>query len=123
MSFSAATAHPDLRDWRARIEGLDPGASPCPGLFGEAWQRKHAALLSFLERLGAEAVDLGWSELDLFGIHPTAGVIRVDHCDALVLGRHEAEWVDATRMGFRNLTDHRDTPGRPRGIPIRAFGG
>ncbi|WP_066918484.1 hypothetical protein [Methylobacterium sp. CCH5-D2] len=93
MSCSAApdTAHPDLRTWRARLAALDPDTSPCPGLFGEAWQRKHAAMLSFLDRFGARAVDLGWSELDLFGVHPTAGIIRIDHCGALVLGRREAE--------------------------------
>ncbi|MCJ2028074.1 hypothetical protein MKK50_01420, partial [Methylobacterium sp. J-043] len=108
---------------RDRIERMNPATSPCPGLHGETWQRVHAAMLDFLERFGAEAVDLGWSEFDLFGVHPTVGIIRADHCGALVVGGRAAQWIDPTRINFGNLTYYRDTPGRPRGIPIWAYGG
>lgn len=119
---AATDPTPDFRAWRQRIEGLNPATSPCPGLYGEAWQRGHAVMLYFLQRFGAEAQDLGWSELDLFGVHPSAGIIQADHCGALVVGGREAQWIDATRIGFGNLTYYRDTPGRPRGIPIWAYG-
>ncbi|PZP65779.1 MAG: hypothetical protein DI590_26195 [Methylorubrum populi] len=108
----------DLPVWRDRIERMSSATSPCPGLHGESWQRVHAGMLEFIDRLGAEAVDLGWTAPDLFGVHPTAGVYRVDHCGALVLDCAKAQWIDATRIGFGNLTYYRDKPGRPEGVPI-----
>lgn len=68
---------------RDRIERMNPATPPCPGLHGETWQRAHTAMLDFLDRFGAEAVDLGWTKLDLFRGHPSAGTGRVDHCGAL----------------------------------------
>ncbi|MCP1556652.1 UNVERIFIED_ORG: hypothetical protein M2438_005328 [Methylobacterium sp. SuP10 SLI 274] len=119
----ATDPSPNFHSWRDRIERMNPATSPCPGLHGETWQRVHAAMLVFLERFGAEAVDLGWSELDLFGVHPKVGIIRADHCGALVVGGRAAQWIDPTRINFGNLTYYRDTPGQPRGIPIWAYGG
>jgi hypothetical protein len=116
----APVSRSDLPIWRDRIERMNPSTSPCPGLYGETWQRVHANMLEFLDQFGPEAVDLGWTAPDLFGVHPTAGVIRVDHCGALVLGDRRADWVDATRIRFGNQTYDRDTPGKPVGTPIWA---
>lgn len=54
----------DLYTWRSGVESLSPGKSPCPGLYGEQWQKTHAHMLDFLERFGAQAVELGWTDLD-----------------------------------------------------------
>lgn len=113
----------DLRAWRDGVESLNPAKSPCPGLHGEAWQKTHAAMLAFLERFGAEAQDLGWADLDLFGVHPQIGTGRVDYCGALTLGPKEALWIDATRINFGNTSYYRGKPGMPRGVPIWAFKG
>ena len=41
----------DLRSWRDGVESLNPAKSPCPGLYGEAWQgaRQHARLFGRLK--------------------------------------------------------------------------
>jgi hypothetical protein len=80
-------------------------------------------MLDFLERFGAQAVELGWTDLDLFGIHPQIGATRSDHCSALVLTGRPIEVIDAKTVRYGNLTYNRDKPGRPRGIPIWAFKG
>lgn len=113
----------DLRAWRDGVESLNPAKSPCPGLYGEVWQKAHANMLDFLERFGAQAQDLGWTDLDLFGVHPVIGTGRVDHCGALSLATKPAEWMDATRINFGNTTYYRDKPGMPRGVPIWALRG
>ncbi|WP_289014293.1 hypothetical protein [uncultured Methylobacterium sp.] len=43
----------DLRAWRDGVESLNPAKSLCPGLYGEAWQKVHEAMLDFLARFGA----------------------------------------------------------------------
>jgi hypothetical protein len=65
----------DLRAWLDGVESLSPAKSPCPGLYGEAWQTMHARMLDFLDRFGADAQDLGWTDLDLFAVHPQTGPI------------------------------------------------
>jgi hypothetical protein len=115
----------DLRAWRDGVESLNPAKSPCPGLHGEAWQKTHAVMLDFLDRFGEQAQDLGWTDLDLFGVHPTIGAGRVDHCGALTLGPKDAQAIDADRIHFGNTTFYRTVMGylRPRGVPIWAFKG
>ena len=117
-------AKPDLIDLLARSEpevDARPGANVvllavppgCP----EAWVRGVANLLAalrptawpeerwtllredafaFLRDRGAEAVRLGWHELDLFGINPRAPLARFDAMGLVVLlhGRRVAELHD-----------------------------
>lgn len=114
-----------LRAWREGVERLSPAKSPCPGLYGEAGQKTHAVMLDFLDRFGEQAQDLGWTDLDLFGVHPKIGTGRADHCGALALGPKEAQAIDADRINFGNTTYYRTVMGypRPRGVPIWAFKG
>ncbi|AWN38907.1 hypothetical protein DK427_07965 [Methylobacterium radiodurans] len=102
---------------------MSPAKSPCPGLYGEPWQKTHAAMIDFLERFGAQAADLGWTDLDLFGIHSQIGTGRADYCGALVLTGRQVEAIDAMTIRYGNLTYRRDKPHKPRGIPIWAFRG
>lgn len=113
----------DLYTWRSGVESLSPAKSPCPGLYGEHWQKTHVAMLDFLERFGAQAVELGWTDLELFGVHPLIGTGRADHCGALVLTGRQVEAIDAKTVTYGNLTYYRDVPGKPQGIPIWAFKG
>ncbi|MGV7034827.1 hypothetical protein [Methylobacterium symbioticum] len=80
-------------------------------------------MLDFLDRFGEQGQDLGWTDLNLFGVHPVIGTGRVDHCGALILATKPAEWMDATRINLGNTTYSRDKPGMPRGVPIWAFKG
>ncbi|WP_204165238.1 hypothetical protein [Methylobacterium radiodurans] len=113
----------DLYTWRSGVESQSPAKSPCPGLYGEQWQKTHAANLDFLDRFGAQAVDLGWTDLELFAIHPVIGTGRADYCGALVLTGRQVEAIDAKTIRYGNLAYRRDKPGMPRGIPIWAFRG
>ncbi len=80
-------------------------------------------MLDFLERFGAQAVELGRTDLELFGIHPVIGTGRADHCGALVLTGRQVEAIDAKTVTYGNLTYYRHVPGTPQGIPIWAFKG
>ena len=111
----------DLRSWRDSVESMKPTGSPCPGLHGEGWQKTHAAMLAFLDRFGAEAQDLGWTDLDLFRVHPQIGIYRPDFCGALVQSQIEARAISADTVSFGQTTFYRSTPGRSRGVPIWAF--
>ncbi|AWN39225.1 hypothetical protein DK427_24875 [Methylobacterium radiodurans] len=106
---------------------MSPAKSPCPGLYGEPWQKTHAANLDFLNRFGAQAVDLGWTDLERFAIHPVIGTGRADYCGALVLTGRQVEATDAQTVRYGNLTYYRTQVGNPhprlRGIPIWAFRG
>lgn len=115
----------DLRAWRDGVESLNPTKSPCPGLYAEGWQKTHAAMLFFLNRFGEQAQDLGWTDIELFGVHPQMGTIRVDHCGAISLAGKETQWMDADRINFGNTTFYRTVMGypRPRGVLIWAFKG
>ena len=68
-------------------------------------------------------MSLGWTTLDLFGVHPEAGAIRPDFCGALVLSDAPVTAITANRMAFLNTAYYRNTPGRPSGaVPLWLFG-
>ncbi len=117
----------DLYTWRSGIESLSPLKPPCPGLYGEQWQKTHAGILDFLERFGAQAVELGWTDLDLLSVHAQHGTIRGDYCGALVPMPRPVEFIDADRVSFGLLTYYRTQVGNPhprlRGVSIWAYKG
>jgi hypothetical protein len=55
--------------WRAILDGLRE-SNPVDGFSVERWQALIADSERFLARWGARALQLGWTELDLFGVHP-----------------------------------------------------
>ncbi|GJD58635.1 hypothetical protein [Methylobacterium dankookense] len=58
----------------------------------------------FLDRFGEQAQNLGWTDIELFGVHPQMGTIRVDPCGAIMLAGKEAHWMIADRIDFGNTT-------------------
>ena len=109
---------------RQSFSTLKPSASPCPGLAGPKWQAVHAAALDFLDFYADEAEGLGWSKLQLFGVHPELGVLRSDFCGALVLSGEKASGVESNRILFQRTHYLRDVPGVPSGgVPLWAFRG
>lgn len=112
----------DLRKWRDALAGLSPDVAPCPGFRPREWPRVLSRALDFLDEFGPQAVALGWTAPRLFGVHPSAGIVRVDACGALVLPITGAvRIITATEVRFGYLT-HREKPGQPQGIPIWRFG-
>src|ERR671913_311072 len=75
----------DPAAWREALLALSPDHDPCPGFRPDAWARVQGNALDFLDRHGEEAARLGWTDVELFGVHPSRGTIRVDHTGALML--------------------------------------
>lgn len=105
-----------LAVWRAGLARLDYETAPCPGYRSDEWRNTLARAVAFLDQFGAQAEALGWTAGRLFGVHETAGIVRVDACGALVLpigGPVRA--ITATEIRFGHLT-HRQKPGQPAGV-------
>ena len=108
--------------WRAglaRLVSIDPDRpTRVVGYRVGEWAEVYARAVAFLNQFGSTAEALGWTAPRLFGVHPIAGIIRVDACGALVLpvgGPIRA--ITATEIRFGHLT-HREKPGQPEGVPI-----
>ena len=123
-----------VETWRAGVLSLDPGRIPCPGLLWReygangrvgVWTDVHAAMLAFLDAWGERAADLGWTDVQLFGVHRTAGAIRSDSTGALVtLYPYAVAAIDereivltrgSSRLIFRGLTNPGDS------VPLWTF--
>ncbi|KQT10554.1 hypothetical protein ASG40_20080 [Methylobacterium sp. Leaf399] len=119
------TIEPDTpQAWRSAFLGMKPGVVPCPGMTSAKWRAIHAAALCFLDKHADEAAALGWTTEQLFGVHPSHGVIRVDFCGALVLSGEIVSKVETNVIALEKGICRRDNPGRPDGaVPIWAFKG
>ncbi|WP_419952223.1 hypothetical protein [Methylobacterium sp.] len=107
------------QSWREAFLSMKPNVVPCPGLTVQNWQGVHAAALDFLDKYADEAGRLGWTTLDLFGVHPELGVIRSDFCGALVLSSDLVSKVEPAFIRFERTRYFRTVPGRPHGaVPI-----
>lgn len=111
----------DVQAWRDALEAMKPTTSPCPGITGPHWEKIRESAIAFLDQFGEEAAALRWTAADLFGMHPTAGVIRVDHCGALIISGERVRAIEKDRIRFGLTTYYRDLPGRPVGVPVWAF--
>ena len=113
----------DPKLWRQGFLDLRPSAVPCPGFTTQSWGGTHEKCIDFLDRWAEEAAALGWTTLDLFGVHPEAGVIRPDFCGAIVMSDAKVSAITDRRIAFLNTAFYRDTPGRPTGaVPLWLFG-
>jgi hypothetical protein len=65
------------RAWAEGFARLDL-ASPAPGFSDERWRRLVDDGGRFLDQWAKEAAVLGWSPLDVFGVHPSAPAARYD---------------------------------------------
>lgn len=108
--------------WRAGLALLSPHRAPCPGYRGGEWSRVYDRARAFLDTFGTQAEALGWTAPRLFGVHPSAGIVRVDACGALVLpAGGDVRAITATEIRFGHLT-HREMPGQPEGVPLWRIG-
>ncbi|MCJ2005746.1 hypothetical protein [Methylobacterium sp. J-092] len=80
------------------------------------------AVIDFLDQFGEDADALRWTATDLFGAHPTVGVIRVDYCSGLMINARRVEAIGDIWVRYGNLTFRRDRPERPVGVGGRAVG-
>ena len=70
------------REWAEGYAALDLSAPP-EGFAPPTWRQLVDDGGRFLDRWGCEAAELGWSVLDVFGVHPLAPAPRYD-CMGLV---------------------------------------
>ncbi|SDO59158.1 hypothetical protein SAMN05216360_1297 [Methylobacterium phyllostachyos] len=111
-----------LAIWRAGLARLDYETAPCPGYRSDEWRSTLARAVAFLDQFGEQAEALGWTASRLFGVHETAGIVRVDACGALTLPvSEEVRAITDREVRFDHLT-HREKPGQPQGVPWWEFG-
>jgi hypothetical protein len=74
--------------WRTCFARLDPRRDPCAGFDTGDWTRIHGAGSTFLAGpFVKQAIAAGWTERELFGVHPAVGIARSDACGALMSSR------------------------------------
>jgi hypothetical protein len=119
MSASSAPANlpPAVATWRDQLERISERASPCRYLTPAQWATMRESAIDFCDRFGAEAHRLGWTDRQLFGVHPEHGTLRVDYCGALMVAGKKVHGVEANRVVFERTAGYRDTPGKVRGPP------
>lgn len=123
LEIDRARVLPDgLPHWRTGLSQLSGERPPCPGYRGDEWVGVLRGALRFLDTFGEQAEALGWTASRLFGVHPQAGIVRVDACGALVLPiSGPVRAITATEIAFGHLT-HREKPGKSQGVPWWEFG-
>jgi len=72
------------REWAEGLARLDL-ANPIEGYSESNWRRIIDDGGRFLDRWGAEASRLGWSAVDVFGVHPIAPYARLDAAGLVIL--------------------------------------
>ena len=105
--------------WGNSLASLAPWSDPCPGFRSGTWRDTRACALQFIVERGAAAATLGWTDVDLFGVHPTVGLAGIHCVGALMLGRVVTS-IDAESIVFGGP---RFCRGRQDGmsIPVWAF--
>src|SRR5262249_41508050 len=74
----------------------------CAGYRLGNWPRVHRVIAAFLAGPFAKlAVDAGWTELELFGVHPDVGVARPNACGALLTNAYGSPVTQVTPQLIR----------------------
>ena len=112
-----------IAEWTQGLARLASTRDPCPGFRTGQWLSIHAAALDFLASTAEASAAMGWSTVELFGVHPVVGVSRVDCCGALMVssGSLIAE-VTPALIRYRNGLAYRRTPPGGPSVPVWAFG-
>jgi hypothetical protein len=76
---------PIARSGREAFARLSAQTPPCPGFSPARWQAVHDVCQRFLSEQADRAAAKGWTAEELFGVHPTMGVVRVDASGALMV--------------------------------------
>jgi len=98
--------------WRAGFARLDPLRDPCAGLRPHDWPNIYKAIATFLAGpLAKIAADLGWKDLELFGVHPKVGVARPNACGVLMANTRGGPVTNVTSnfLQFGNLIGRKTT--------------
>ena len=109
-------------EWRAGLDRLNRDTPPCPGFRAWEWEEIERVVRHFMDHCADEAAARGWTALDLFGVHRTAGAAAVDSCGALMLpGASVATRVSADAITFGRVV-YRKRP-MPEAVLVWEFVG
>jgi hypothetical protein len=119
--------------WRARFSRLDPLDPPrgCRGFFpSDAWRHVYREVMRFLDLnaspcWGRIAVECGWDEIGLFGVHPVVGIARLDCAGALLVNLRGERTTQVLRnlIRFHSGVAVYRVPAHPAAIPVWDFKG
>lgn len=107
--------------WHGAIEAISPHAPPCRYLTSARWVPIRDAALDFCTCFGAEAHALGWTECELFAVHPEHGTLRIDYCGMLMISGDRVRAVEPTRLVFERGSAYRTKQGQVWGVPVWEF--
>jgi hypothetical protein len=91
------------------------------GISGRAWAGIAANLRCFEAEYGAKAAALGWSDLDLYAVHPKVGAARVDCCGALILARTPVVALEPSLIRYADGLVYRKAQFTEPVIPVWAL--
>ncbi len=77
---------PAHQQWAHHLNLMSDLVEPCPGWRAGCWRQSLEAALAFCDEHGQTAAELGWTDVELFGVDPHVGIARLDACGALMLG-------------------------------------
>jgi hypothetical protein len=102
-----------LAEWRLGVRWLLD--APPPNDFEAQWQAIRWASAHFMREHAAEAAALGWTTVELWGVHPVAPAVRIDAMGALMFGDRVAkvlasELVYADGLVYRRSATAADPP-------------
>lgn len=120
MSASLAPTNlpPAVASWRNQLERISERASPCRYMPPARWAAVREAAIDFCDRFGGQALALGWTAPQLFGVHLQHGTLRVDYCGALMIASDKAVGVEGARVLFERTSGYRNRQGQEWGPPI-----
>ncbi|GJD92900.1 hypothetical protein [Methylobacterium iners] len=108
--------------WRREIELIDSYKIPCPGQSWRHWPRVQAGMLLFLDDWGVAAIEAGWTDIGLFGVHRRMGAVRADSTGALVtFTPYQVEALASGEIHFVNGLVDRGLTNPAESIPLWSF--
>lgn len=72
-------------EWRAGLNRLVPVPAP-KGLYSSEWTEAIKRAVSFCDNWGDQALSCGWTARELFGMHPSAPLARLDGLGVAFMG-------------------------------------
>src|SRR3954468_13262120 len=121
-TVTALPSYPLALEWFKNFRRLSPAPDPCPGFSRGQWARVRAAAVAFLAHHAEAAAGMGWTTLELFGVHETVGVRRVDCCGALMVSNGSAVVEIAPDMiRYANDLKYRRSPPHGPCVPVWEF--
>jgi hypothetical protein len=91
-----------VKRWRMSFARLDPRRDPCAGFRTGEFSRVHSVINTFLAGpFAKQAVDAGWTELELVGVHHEVGVARPNACGALMTNAYGSPVTQVTPQLIR----------------------